>query len=370
MGRIIIGGGIIGLNLAYHLTKRGADEVMLLKRNQLMNSLASCPLPGLGALWRTGCWMAPRQWDLREVDIARVDPATADPAHMVARMDEAVADLFGLQFGVRYPTEERPNCFSGHQNDATTPSFHRPNWAAPVGREVQTVTTAAALTDQSVFTKSDVTGPDTDAFLNSLGTNRLPQNGRIGLICVLTRKGGVLSEFTVTRLGDTHAYLTAAEDIDIAVPATTNLSGFPWLSACGIIIANTPLRALRLSCFGELGWERHLPNAAAPALFLVIETIGKPPGLGYYGAYATNSMRLKNGPDKRTHTRRIRPDRPHPPERARFRRACGAFYAPQRNRPPGQRVAGNRRRRICPILRPHTISGRPHYRHHPDHSRL
>ncbi|WP_306115818.1 MULTISPECIES: FAD-dependent oxidoreductase [unclassified Roseovarius] len=36
MGRtIIIGGGVIGLSVAYHLAKRGADDVILLERNQL-----------------------------------------------------------------------------------------------------------------------------------------------------------------------------------------------------------------------------------------------------------------------------------------------------------------------------------------------
>ncbi len=36
MGRtIIIGGGVIGLSVAYHLMKRGADDVLLLERNQL-----------------------------------------------------------------------------------------------------------------------------------------------------------------------------------------------------------------------------------------------------------------------------------------------------------------------------------------------
>ena len=36
MGRtVIIGGGVIGLSVAYHLAKRGAEDVLLLERNQL-----------------------------------------------------------------------------------------------------------------------------------------------------------------------------------------------------------------------------------------------------------------------------------------------------------------------------------------------
>ncbi|MEM7026036.1 MAG: FAD-dependent oxidoreductase, partial [Pseudomonadota bacterium] len=32
---VIIGGGVIGLGIAYHLAKFGADDVLLIERNQL-----------------------------------------------------------------------------------------------------------------------------------------------------------------------------------------------------------------------------------------------------------------------------------------------------------------------------------------------
>ena len=57
-----------------------------------------------------------------------------------------------------------------------------------------------ALADLSVFSKFEVKGPDTIAFLDALGANRPPKPGRIGLTHVLTPAGGVASEFTVTML--------------------------------------------------------------------------------------------------------------------------------------------------------------------------
>ena len=82
------------------------------------------------------------------------------------------------------------------------------------------MTNAVALADLSVFSKFDVTGPDTRTLIDSLGANGAPGNGRIGLIHALTPAGGVLSEFTVTMWSDTHAYLTsaaAAEESDLDV---------------------------------------------------------------------------------------------------------------------------------------------------------
>jgi len=315
-------------------------------------------MEGGGAGWFLAHWMT---HGAPPMDALAVDPrrfgAWADRDY---RVDKAI-ECFGLQFGVHYPYEERPagrdkrrsplhdlmlergavmgaahgkerpNWFSDQPGDAARPSFRRANWFAHVAQEVQTVTTAAGLADLSVFAKFDVTGPGTAAFLDTLGANRPPRPGRIGLTHVLTPQGGVLSEFTVARLGDTHAYLTsaaAAEDIDLdaltahaashdvtltnqtdALAAIAlmgpksreilqlltdaNLLDFRWLTARTITLADTPVRALRLSYLGELGWELHLPRANAAHLFLAIETAGKPLGLGYYGAYAANSMRLE-----------------------------------------------------------------------------
>lgn len=295
--------------------------------------------------------------DALAVDSRRFGP-WADRSYRV----EKAVECFGLQFGVHYPYEERPaargkrqsplhdlmlergavmgaahgwerpNWFSNTKGDIATHSFRRANWFDAVAREVETVTNSVALADLSVFSKFDVTGPNARRFIDTLGANSAPANGRIGLTHVLTPAGGVLSEFTVTMWSDSHAYLTsaaAAEENDLDVLrahaksfdvtvtnrtediAVIGLMGpmsrevlttladldenFPWLTAREIDITGHKVRALRVSYLGELGWELHLPSVAAQNVFLALEKVGKASGVGYYGAFAANSMRLEKG---------------------------------------------------------------------------
>jgi dimethylglycine dehydrogenase len=298
------------------------------------------------------------------MDALAVDPRRfGDWADRDYRVAKAV-ECFGLQFGVHYPFEERPagrnlhhsplhehmlargavmgfahgterpNWFSDKQGDVAHESFRRNNWFAPVAREVEAARARVALADLSVFSKFDITGKDTLAFLNALGANRAPKPGRIGLTHVLTPAGGVASEFTVTVLTPEHAYLTSAaaseemdldlltaraEAFDITIHnntrqraiigvmgpksrellsslCTTDLgAGFPWLTAQKITVAGIKVLALRVSYIGELGWELHVARADAVPLFEALEQAGKALGLGFYGAYAANSMRLEKG---------------------------------------------------------------------------
>ena len=52
---------------------------------------------------------------------------------------------------------------------------------------------------------------------------------------------------------------------------------------------------LAVSYIGECGWELHVAKEHAATLLTQLEAAAKPHGLGYYGAYAANSMRLEKG---------------------------------------------------------------------------
>ncbi|MEM7215835.1 MAG: FAD-dependent oxidoreductase [Pseudomonadota bacterium] len=273
------------------------------------------------------------------------------------RVEKAI-ECFGLQFGVHYPHEERPagrglrlsalhdlmvergavmgaahgwerpNWFSDALGEHADETFRRANWFQKVAKEVEAATSRVAMADLSVFSKFEITGPDTQNFLETLGANRAPEPGRIGLTHALTPAGGVLSEFTVTRLKQDHAYLTsaaAAEDIDedllqtctqgldvevsnvteqIAVigimgpraaDVLPELASMHWLTVKETSVANIPVRALQVSYIGESGWELHVNVEQAVELFTVLEQEAKPFGQGFYGAYAANSMRLEKG---------------------------------------------------------------------------
>ncbi|KIC17286.1 GcvT family protein [Leisingera sp. ANG-Vp] len=318
-------------------------------------------MEGGGAGWFLAHWMthgAPPM-DALAVDSRRFG-SWADRDYRV----EKAIECFGLQFGVHYPHEERPaargkrlspihdlmvergavmgaaygwerpNWFSKKPGDKAVPSFRRSNWFEPVAQECRTVTGAVGLADMSVFSKFDVTGPDARAFVDSIGANRAPKVGRIGLTHALTPAGGTQSEFTVSVLDEDHFYLTcaaAAEEMDedllrtrskgfdvtisrvsedfgvlglmgpksrevLAGLTDADLSeGFPWLSVREITVAGIPVRALRVSYVGELGWELHADAVRMPELFLALEAAGKPHGLGFFGAFAMNAMRLEKG---------------------------------------------------------------------------
>jgi dimethylglycine dehydrogenase len=68
-----------------------------------------------------------------------------------------------------------------------------------------------------------------------------------------------------------------------------------WLNAREIKVAGIPARVLRVSYVGEKGYELHVDRAHAARLFLALEDAGRPFGIGHYGAYAMNAMRLEKG---------------------------------------------------------------------------
>ncbi len=281
------------------------------------------------------------------------------------RVDKAV-ECFAAQFGIHYPYEERPagrmkkvtpsyellkqqgaifgsvygferpNWFSKDPSvTESTLSFGRPNWFDTVDRECRNIRDNVGMADLSVFSKFMVSGPDAQRFIDQLGANRAPVLNRIGLNHVLAPSGGVLSEFTVTKLADNQFYLVSAaaalrqdEDLlrvrssgfDLKIENVTDAKGvfsimgpnaeklvsslcddslsladFPWLSARQIKIAGIPVDALRVSYVGESGWELHHDIDQQAALYQHLYQAGQAYDLGFYGAFAMNSMRLEMG---------------------------------------------------------------------------
>jgi dimethylglycine dehydrogenase len=70
---------------------------------------------------------------------------------------------------------------------------------------------------------------------------------------------------------------------------------FRWLQAREIVIAGQPVRALRVSYVGELGWELHPPVGSLPALYDAVWQAGRQFGIANYGLYAVNTLRIEKG---------------------------------------------------------------------------
>ena len=280
------------------------------------------------------------------------------------RIDKAI-ECFGLQFGVHFPYEEReagrprrvtpaldqqraegavlgaaygwerPNWFAGDGAGHVELTFRRPAWLDAVGRECINVRDNVGSVDLSAFSKFEVSGPGAANFMASLGANKPPaRDGRIGLTHVLTSRGGVASEFTITRLAENRYYLTSAafaerhdEDMlcsrageGVTITNLTESRGilgvmgprsrellqaitdadlsnevFPWLSAQTITVAGIPALALRVSYVGELGWELHVDLDRFGDLYRAVSDAGKRFGHAPFGIYAVNAMRLEKG---------------------------------------------------------------------------
>ncbi len=247
------------------------------------------------------------------------------------QLDDAGA-VFGAVYGW-----ERPNWFGSLRNrERTTNSFRRTNWFDAVASECRTVAEGVGICDMTALSKFSLTGNDAHRFLSTLGSNRPPQNdGRVGLLHALSRSGGVLSEFTVLRKTMNHYYLTSAaaalrhdfellrrraDRLDVRIesetsdycviglmgPTASKLLGeltsvdlsqdmFPWLSGRTLEIGQRKLLAIRISYVGESGWELHVHKSDASAIISVLKEAGQKYGIGYFGTFATDAMRLEKG---------------------------------------------------------------------------
>ena len=90
-------------------------------------------------------------------------------------------------------------------------SFRWSNYLDFVGAECGNVRDNVGLQDMSAFAKLEVSGPGAESWLNSILTNRIPKSiGRVTLTYLLTARGGVRAEFTLTRIGPERFYLVSA----------------------------------------------------------------------------------------------------------------------------------------------------------------
>ncbi|MDX1736876.1 MAG: FAD-dependent oxidoreductase, partial [Alphaproteobacteria bacterium] len=217
-------------------------------------------------------------------------------------------------------------------------SFHRTeqNWTSAVANEVKNTRENAGICDMGGFTKFFLEGDGATDWLHKMTCGALPKVGRVRLAYMLNQSGGIVSEFTITRLAeesyiligasgaewhdqdwleahlpqdgslrltnDTARYgtlvLTGPKSREILRQLTrTSLSNedFPWMSHKEIEIGMAKLRALRVSYVGELGWELHVPMEYLGGVYDLICQVGEPLGLKDFGAFAMDSMRLEKG---------------------------------------------------------------------------
>ena len=243
----------------------------------------------------------------------------------------------GAVFGQKYGWERTSWFAPKGKKPIEKLSFRRSNAFEPVRGEVAAVRERVGLQDLTGFSKFEVSGPGAEVFLDRLVANKLPQKHyRIGLAHVLTHKGGIAAEFTITRLGPDRFYLISAaaanrHDHDLLIKnapadgsvdirdvtldngvlviagprardvlqkvtdADVSNAGFPWLSGKEIVIGTAPARALRVNFVGELGWELHHSLVYQNQIFDALMEAGREFGIAPFGMRAMDSLRIEKG---------------------------------------------------------------------------
>ena len=241
----------------------------------------------------------------------------------------------GAQFIDNYGWE-KPKWFSLN-GEKESYSYKRNNSFEYIKRECENIQNNVGILDLSTFAKYEISGEESENFLDRLTANKIPQSeGSIVLTHLLNEKGRIQSELTITRFSSNYFYVlssTASElrDLDwfeqhklenekVHIKNVTNDYGvlvlvgpksrsvlsklsnedfgnenFPWLKAKEILVNDIPVKALRINYIGELGWELHHSFKDMEKLYNSLMLAGKESNISNFGTYAVNSLRLEKG---------------------------------------------------------------------------
>ncbi|MBB3066236.1 GcvT family protein [Limibacillus halophilus] len=241
--------------------------------------------------------------------------------------------VFGSKLGW-----ERPNWFAPPGTEPQDQySMGRQNWFDAVGEEHRAVREAVGLFDQSSFAKFELRGSGAAAAMDAICANHVSKPaGRLTYTQLLNSRGGIECDLTVARLADDHFYIVTGtgfrthdgtwirdhlpdgseatltdvtEDFgtlslmgpkarDVLQAVTTadcTNEAFPFGHVQEVEIAGHPVRALRITYVGELGWELHTPLSATGDIFDALMTAGAAHGIRPCGYRAIESLRLEKG---------------------------------------------------------------------------
>ena len=87
----------------------------------------------------------------------------------------------------------------------------------------------------------------------------------------------------------------AREVLQPLTPQDLGNEAFPYMSVREITVGNVPVRALRVTYVGELGWELYCPTEYGLRLWRTLWEAGEPHGMVAAGYRAIDSMRLEKG---------------------------------------------------------------------------
>jgi len=304
-------------------------------------------------------------WDLHECDVNRFDPVQLTPDYVRRRACRSFIEVYDIAHPLQ-PSQDpgplRVSPFAPRQRDlgarflTAADGWQRPHWYeanaslagqyqvpgrggwaarywSPVaGLEARATRRRVALYDMTPLRRLEVTGPGALAFLQRMTTNQLDRPpGTVCYTLLLDRSGGILSDLTVARLGETRFQVGANSALDLDwltrhrpgdgsvliqdITAGTCCIGvwgplardlvqsrssddfshraFGYFRARRTHVGCVPVTALRVSYVGELGWELSTTADLGLALWDTLWEAGQRLGVIAAGRSAFDSLRLE-----------------------------------------------------------------------------
>ncbi len=307
--------------------------------------------------------------DLWHMDIRRFGAYTASRRYIATRVNE----IYSTYYDISYPALERssarklrlspvynrleelgavfgekagwerPNWFASNESLAEGQGWPVPYgwasryWSPAIGAEHQATRERVAMFDETSFSKIEVIGRGSLAFLQHITDNQMDQPiGAITYTQMPNKHGGIECDLTVTRLAaerfqiitgtafgyhdlswirsqmptDGSVYVNDITSsrccIGVWGPRARDLmqqvseddfsnEAFPYLTAQYVTIGNIPVLALRVTYVGELGWEIYAPMEYGLKLWDTLWEAGRPLGMLAAGYRAIESLRLEKG---------------------------------------------------------------------------
>ncbi len=240
-----------------------------------------------------------------------------------------IFDELGAVWGAQYGLEVVNYFAQGDEPRYETPSFRRSNAWDATAREVKAVRQAVGINEVHNFGKYLVTGPNARAWLDRIMAGRIPKPGRISLTPMLSHKGRLIGDFTVSCLSDAAFQLTASygsqayhmrwfeqneaegvrvENISdrlngfqIAGPKARevlqsvlreDISDMRFMDLRHLTVGMVDCLVQRVSYTGDLGFEIYCDPMAQRSLWTTLWEAGQPLGMKPFGMRAMMSLRL------------------------------------------------------------------------------
>ncbi len=339
------------------------------------------PVPGLRNFWVAcgvmagfsqggGVGLSLAQWiidgepeaDVFGMDVARYGHFASQDKYL----SETVRQFYARRFVLTYPNEELPagrpldlspineemsqaganyGCIWGLEvplyfvpndpNFVETPTLKRSNVFDTVGEEVKAVRSKVGMVDITGFSRYEVSGAGSAAWLNTLLACRLPRVGGMRLAPMLMPSGRLAGDLTVLRLAEDRFWLMGSyylqawhmrwfndhlpnrgvtvrnlcklwSGISIAGPQSRLLlsrvlqedvsnAAFGFMNCRQVEIAGASAVVARVSVSGELGYEINVPEDQMKSLYRALNEAGKEFDLRWFGFRAMSSLRLEKG---------------------------------------------------------------------------